>query len=194
MMDCTNSKRGLPRSVREKIRLCIRVVLRRSSLSAESMKPLRRRSLVDDSGAALIEFAVSAAVLFMMLLGIIQVCYALYVYSYVSDAARVATRYAIVRGSNCTGMPDCNATSTQIQSYLRNIPYPGMSANNLTATATWLSVSTTPPTTWTACGTPCKSPGNAVQVQVTYQFPLNIPYWKNATVNISSTSQMVISN
>jgi Flp pilus assembly protein TadG len=155
---------------------------------------LFRRHMRGDAGATIVEFAVASSVLFLMLFGIIQCCLALYTYNYVSDAARVGTRYAAVRGSSCSGMPDCGATGTQIQTYLRGIPYPGISASKLTASAAWLRASTTPPTTWTACGSQCNAPGNAVQVTVTYAFPLNIPFWKNATVNMSSASQTVISN
>ena len=53
----------------------------------------------DDSGASLVEFTVSAAVLFMALFGIIQCSLGLYAYNYVSDAAREGTRYAMVRGA-----------------------------------------------------------------------------------------------
>lgn len=147
-----------------------------------------------DTGATIIEFAMASMLLFMLLFGIIQACLALYSYNYISDAARVATRYASVRGANCTGLTNCGATGSQIQSFLRSIPYPGINSNNLTASATWLSVSTTTPTTWTACAGQCDAPGNAIEVQVTYSFPLNIPFWKNATISMSSTSQTVIYN
>lgn len=155
-----------------------------------------RRERQDESGAAIIEFAVSASVVFMVLFGIIQCCLALYSYNYVSDAARVATRYASVRGASCTGMPDCSITGAQIQTLLRGMTYPGINANNLTASANWYTASASPPTTWTSCGTTtaCKVPTNAVRVQVTYAFPLDIPFWNSGTVNISSASQEVISN
>ena len=156
------------------------------------------KSSLDESGASLVEFTVSAAVLFMALFGIIQCSLGLYAYNYVSDAAREGTRYAIVRGTKCSAPPmtNCQATQADIQTYLRGFQYPGIDVNNLTATANWYSASATTPTTWAACGTgnACKVPGNAVQVQVRYTFPLRIPYWKNSSVSIASISQMVISN
>jgi Flp pilus assembly protein TadG len=154
------------------------------------------KSCLDDSGASLVEFTVSAAVLFMALFGIIQCSLGLYAYNYVSDAAREGTRFAIVRGSNCTALTYCQATEANIQTYLRGFQYPGIDVNNLVVTANWFNASATTPTTWTSCGTGngCKVPGNAVQVQVKYTFPLRIPYWKNASVSIASVSQMVISN
>jgi Flp pilus assembly protein TadG len=149
---------------------------------------------LDDAGATIVEFTVSAAVLLMALFGIIQCSLALYVYNYVSDAAREATRYAMVRGSSCTLLTGCNVTQAEIQTYLRGFQYPGVNVSNLNATATWLSQNASSPTGWTACGSPCEAPGNQVRVQVTYTFPLSIPFWKNSTVDIASTSEMVISN
>ena len=148
----------------------------------------------DNSGSALVEFALSSVVMVMVLFGIIECCFAFYANNYVSDAARTATRYAMVRGSSCTGMTDCGITSAQLQTYLRSIPYPGITPGNVTATTTWLSASTSLPTTWTACASQCNAPGNAVEVQVTYTFPLSVPFWTKKTLNLSSTSQMVISN
>lgn len=156
----------------------------------------RRLSLIgrDNSGSSLVEFALSSVIVVMVLFGIIQCCLALYVNSYISDAARLATRYAVVRGANCSGMPDCGITSAQIQTYLRSIPYPGVNSNNLNASTTWYSASASQPTTWSLCASQCNAPGNAVQVQVTYAFPLNIPFWKKQSITLGSTSQMVISN
>lgn len=161
----------------------------------KGLRPLCGRiGAANDTGATIVEFAVASSALFMLLFGIIQACLALYTYNYVSDAARVGTRYASVRGSSCSGMPDCNATGDQIQTYLRSIPYPGINSSDLNASAAWYSASSTQPTTWTACAGQCNAPGNAVAVQVTYAFPLHIPFWANATVDLSSTSQTVIYN
>jgi Flp pilus assembly protein TadG len=148
----------------------------------------------ENAGSSLVEFGLSAVVLVMVLLGIIECCFALYVNNYVSDAARAATRYAAVRGSSCTGMPDCGITSAQIQTYLRGITYPGVTPGNLTATATWLSLNSGSVATWTACANQCNAPTNSVKVQVNYAFTLGIPFWRTRSLTLSSTSQMVISN
>ena len=119
---------------------------------------------------------------------------ALYTYNYVSDAAREASRYAIVRGSSCSVLTNCNVTAAQVQTYVQSLGYPGMNAANTAATTTWLSPSATTPVTWTACGSPCRAPGNAVQVTVTYSFPLSIPFVPKSTLSLHSTSQMVVAN
>jgi Flp pilus assembly protein TadG len=150
--------------------------------------------LLNDTGSSLVEFSLAASVLFLALFGIIEMCFALYIYNYVSDAARVGTRYAMVRGTGCSAsLTGCGADQAAIVSYLRSLPYPGMDAAKLNATVQWYQLNASGPTGWsTACT--CPNPKNEVQVTVIYQFPLQIPYFPSGTINIQSTSQMVISN
>lgn len=156
----------------------------------------RIRKISTEEGSSLVETAIASAVFFALLFGVIQIAFALYTYDFVSEAAREGARYAIVRGStSCSNTPsltNCNATPAQIQTYVRGLGFPGFTSSNLSVTATWCTASA-PPTTWSSCtsGT-SKAPGNAVNVVVTYALPLSIPFWKNQTVNISSTSQMII--
>ena len=133
-----------------------------------------------EEGATLLEFAVSSAVLFLFLFGIFAFCAALYSYNFVSDAAREASRYAMVRGSSCTGFSDCSITSAQVQSYVRALGYPGINTSNLTASRTF-----------SASGVP----GSTVTVTVTYNFTPLIPFWSQSgkALQMSSSSQMVIS-
>ncbi len=148
----------------------------------------------DSTGSALVEFALSSVVFIMMTFGLIQCCLGLYTYNFVSDAARFATRYAAVRGSSCSGMPDCGITAAQLQAYVLADVFPGINKNNLSSSVTWYSASASPPTTWTACANQCNAPGNAVQVQVTYTFPLSVPFWRSQSLSLTSTSRLVISN
>lgn len=161
------------------------------------MELRRWEFLRDDNATALIEMALVSTLLLAMMFGIIQMSFALYSYDFVSDAAREATRYAVVRGSaSCSNTPNltnCDATSAQIQTYLQNLGYPGLTSSNLTATTTWSQASATQPTTWTVCATECNEPGNQVVVVVNYPFALRIPFVPNSTINITSTSTMVIS-
>lgn len=156
-----------------------------------------RRPFTGDSGTSMVEFAVSVPILFMVLLGFIQLCLALYSNFCINEAARDAARWAAVRGStSCTdapGMSGCNATSAQIQSYAQNIGYPGIIPNEMSVSASWLSNSGTTPATWSTCaGSNCNKPGNAVQVVVSYPFLFQIPFAGESTWQFSSTAQMVI--
>jgi len=179
-----------------------------------------KRGILCEEGTTLVEMALASTILLSALFGVIAISLALYVYNYVSDAAREATRYAIVRGPDscviASTFPNCNLNPTKITSstdptknpllnYVYNMGYPGLDRSKLTATVNYYAASTVQvgsgptgysQTSWstTPCTTAtCNNRGNAVQVTVTYPFPLSIPFWRSTTVNISSTSQMVIS-
>jgi Flp pilus assembly protein TadG len=154
-----------------------------------------RLGVLGEEGATLVEMALCSSTLLCILFGIMGLSAALYVYSFVSDASRDATRWAMVRGSqSCNNTPnlnDCSATSAEIQAYVQSMGYPGLVASNLQVSTNWLSASATQPTTWSSCtaGT-CNRPGNEVQVQVTYT--VNIPLVGVPAFNLTSASAMVI--
>jgi len=155
------------------------------------------------TGSALVEFSLSAALIFGLFFGIIEFGFGLYAYQYVDDAARGLTRFAIVNGSSCTAMPDCGFTDTSatLQAYARaNYTYPGLDLTKVTVTNIWYTPVLNSDGTvksWTSCGSTsgsgCNKPGDLVQVTVSYPYGLNIPFWHKTTLNVSSTSSMVIS-
>jgi hypothetical protein len=159
------------------------------------------RGLLDEAGSSIVEMALTLSVLFMLVFGIIFMSMALYTYNCIGEAAREATRYAVIRGSgSCTVLstfPNCNlnptTSGTPLQDWVRGLGYPF--AASLTVTPTWWSPSSTSAPTWTtACvAATCNAPGNMVKVVVSYDYPLAIPFWKNTTLSMASTSQMVIS-
>jgi Flp pilus assembly protein TadG len=144
--------------------------------------------------------------------GMIQFCFGLYAYNYVGEAAREASRFAMVRGDTCQS--DLNtsafcspysgntgttgADSNDVTKFVQNLGFPGMSKTNVTVTTNWYTVNTTTPHTWstTACSTStvttCKDPGNAVQVTVSYPMAIGIPFLKSTAITVKSTSQMII--
>jgi Flp pilus assembly protein TadG len=141
----------------------------------------------------MVEFAVASVILFTLVFGVIAICLALYSYNIVAEAAREATRYAIVRGSACSAstFSDCNIDQTGLQTYVQSLGFPGINSSSLTVTA-----SATSPATGTTCTptlVPCNKPGNLVTVTVTYPFLLSIPFVPQRTLNMSSTSAMYIS-
>lgn len=156
------------------------------------------RCLRGEEGATIAETGLACTVFFAMLIGTFQMMLALYTFHFVSDAAREASRYAIVRGStSCTNTPNlsnCNATSDQIQTYVRSLNYPGVTSSKLTVATSWLAANSGYPKTWSACTTgTCNTPGNQVKVVATYAFPLSVPFVPKTTFNLTSTSEMVIS-
>lgn len=129
---------------------------------------------------------------------------AFYTYHYISYAARDAARYAIVRGSKCSTdsstMTNCDITQDELLAYLQNLNFPGIDPSKVGVKLSFLSAvytetATSITTSWSACTATsgCDAPGNAVNVKVTYAFPLNLPFFSNQSLTLGSTSQMVIS-
>ncbi len=170
-----------------------------------AMAQIRRRLSRDDAGAALLEWALSLSVFLALLLAAIELSLVYLAHSEVTDGAQQAARWASVRGSqsctNMTGLSNCNATSTDIQSYVQGLGYPGLDPNQLSVTTQWLQASPTTPTTWSTCSGGCSNaPGNIVQVAVSYNVPTFFPFPTNftltkmsQTITVSSTASMVIS-
>ena len=171
------------------------------------------KKLGGEEGATLVETAIAFSLMLAILFGLVVTSFALYTYHYLSAAAREATRYAIVRGSNscsssgsalanCNMGPDTNGQKT-LQAWVSSRGYPGIDGSKITVQALWYSESTytdslgNPVHQWiTLCssGDTCNDPGNMVKVTVQYAFPFSIPFWKATTLNMSSTSSLVISN
>jgi len=138
----------------------------------------------------MVEMALSMVILLTIIFGVLFGCLALYSFHFVSDAAREGSRYAIVHGATCTvSGASCTASTTQIQTYVRNLGFPGIDPSNMTVTTTYA-----PYPAGVACKTlGCNGPGDLATVTATYTFHLNIPFLPAQTLNMTSTSAMVIS-
>lgn len=137
----------------------------------------------------MVEFAICAVLLFTVLFGIMDFSRALYAYHFLSNSAREATRYAIVRGSACSApMTGCEPAQSDILTYVQQTlaaPSAGLiNPNAINATVTR-----------TACAscTTKYDPGSTVQVQLTYTFQFILPFLPKSGITMQSTSQMVIS-
>lgn len=158
-------------------------------MKARSALLIHFRRLAREDGSNLVETALSIGLLLTFLFGIIEISLAGYTYHFISEAARAATRYAMVRGSACNSWGSaCPASSTDIQNYVKGLNYPGISSSKMTVNVSF------------ACypvGVKCSATnaaGSTVQVQVQYKFPLAVPFVRSNTINMTSTSQMVIAN
>lgn len=159
---------------------------------------MKRIRLGDDEGSTLVETAVSCTLLIALVIGCMQTCMALYTYHYTAQAARMATRYAMVRGStSCSSTPNlsnCNATTSEITNYVQGLGFPGITASNVSVTTTWCASNGTTPATWASCtATTSNAPGNLIKVVVSYPHTFAIPFTSSLAVNVSSTSQAVVS-
>lgn len=134
----------------------------------------RRRS----AGASMVEFAVSVVLFLASLMGIMECSLGLYTYHFVADAAREASRYAMVRGATCSGWAAaCPASASDIQTYVQGLAPEGVNPASLTVTTTWA---------------PNNSPGSAVSVTVEYDFSIDFPLLPANAMLMKSQSQMVI--
>lgn len=158
---------------------------------------MKSHRLAEDDGSALVETSIACTVLLAVVIGTMQMCMALYTYHYTAQVARMATRFAMVRGSSsCASTPNlakCNASTTDIKSYVRGLGFPTIDPNNLAVTTAWCASNGTTPATWASCSSSTSNdPGNLVKVVVTYPYSLSIPFLSNISINVSSTSKAVI--
>lgn len=176
------------------------MIMLRRSLGCLPLRLVRR-----DDGASLVEMAISLGIFLVFVLGTMEFSLYFLADNEVTDAARAAVRWAAVRGANsCANVPSlsgCNASSSEIQTYVQNIGYPMLVPGNIQVTTAWCQASTSVPVIWSACSASTSNePGNQVQVTVSYGVPIFIPLMSNAvafftqstTINASSTSSMVV--
>ena len=176
----------------------------KNTRAAHIAKLLRLAAVEGEEGSSLVEMAVACLALIPIMFGIIQLSIGLYCYHFAADAARAATRWAIVRGSTCNtvfGSGYCSPTSAlsngadgaDVAQYVRTLGYPY--STSVTTTTRWCINSATVPATWTTCtGTQASHnvPGNQVQVTVTYAYPLVVPFIGKRSINLGSSSSMTI--
>jgi Flp pilus assembly protein TadG len=149
----------------------------------------------DNRGSELVEFALSAAMLLTLMLGILDCCRALYAYHFVSWAAQQGTRYAAVRGADwgsacaTTATFNCNAKGTDVVNYVQSLVNPGISVSALTVTPTW------PGTTVSGSSSACaakNTQGCMVKVQVSYTFNYILPFMPRSAMTFNATSERPI--
>jgi Flp pilus assembly protein TadG len=126
-----------------------------------------------ERGSVLVEAAISIVLLVTLMTGAVEACQLLYDDLWISNLARAATRYAMVRGSASGRAVAASDITTYVQAHAG-----GLKTANLTATTTWA---------------PNNSPGSTVTIKLQYTFHGYVPFVPVTTVALQSTSQMVIS-
>lgn len=172
-----------------------------------------RRSPHRESGAILVESALTTLLLVAMLIGAMQISLALYSYHFVAHAAHEATRYAIVRGSDwtnssgvanaCDGTGNtgsgynsvmCEASVADVQNFVANMNFPGINITPGDVCVEYFS--SIPSSASSSCtnstGTLADGLGDVVQVTITYPYSFGIPGLGAYNYTLASTSQMVI--
>jgi Flp pilus assembly protein TadG len=163
----------------------------KASVPCQLQRAGRHSARHSERGTTLLEFALVAIVLFMLIFGIIDFSRALFAYHFVANAAREGTRYASVRGADCDPafMNDCGAAL--IQHYLRTEATGiGMDPSQLSVPAPLYAGSNTCPAV--GINSLMNTPGCIVVVTVTYKFSFLFPLLPVSPVNMSSTASTVI--
>jgi Flp pilus assembly protein TadG len=155
----------------------------------------------------MVETALSMLVMLILVFGVIEACWAVYSFHYLGNAAHEAARYAIVRGASwgvsCDGSGTagsgygssmCTASTTDVANYVVNRNFPGISITASDVCVEYFS--SVPASATQSCtastGSLSNSPGDMVQVTITYPFAIQLPGLSNHTWNLMSTSQMAI--
>jgi Flp pilus assembly protein TadG len=125
-------------------------------------------------GSSLLEFGVASALLLTVMFGIVDFGRGLYAYDAISEAARIGTRYAIVRGSSSSAP----VSASTVAWYVQNNCCAGLNPTSINVTTTW---------------SPNNTPGSTVKVQVQYSLTFMFPYLPTSSISMSASSQMVIS-
>ena len=144
-----------------------------------------------EAGSALVEFALATIVMLVVLFGIIDMGRAAFAYDWVSNTARMATRYMMVRGTDCSILlSGCNVGPPQggyeadVRAYV-NSQAIGIDTSKVTVTARC------EPCTDPSCPLPC-SHNNQVIVHVKYAFTFVSPLVP-LTWDMNSEAAMTVS-
>jgi Flp pilus assembly protein TadG len=155
------------------------------------------RRLHSDVGSNIVEFSLCCSIWFICALGVIYASVLVYADHFVTNAAKEAARYAIVRGSSWNGAScstttsaNCTATADNVRTYIQSVLPPGLATNYLQVSATWPGKTPSGATCDTLNGS--NSPNCAVSVQVTYSFAFPMPFIPQKAVPLSATSEMSI--
>lgn len=135
-----------------------------------------------ERGQALVELAVASVVVLFLIFGTLDFGRALYTYDFIGQAARSATRLAIVSAGPCAGSGVTTACESAVQSAIY-ANTPGIDASKLQPPVfTWEGADATCPGT--------AQPGCTVTVEIDYPFTFMLPI---PAQTLRATSQMVIS-
>ncbi|MBS1802620.1 MAG: pilus assembly protein [Acidobacteria bacterium] len=165
-----------------------------------------RRGTQEESGSALVEFAISSIIILGTFISVFQVSMACYHYNTVAEVTRDTARWAAVRGSQCSTntptMDNCNASKATIQNYAKSVgalnwsqcttANPCITVSYKTASTVTDSTTYKTTTTWSDCATNCNAPGSMITVAMSYPYTLNLPFFKNYSINLGSTSTMIV--
>lgn len=129
------------------------------------------------AGQAMAEFAVTVSAFLLLLFGIMEMGLAVNAYNDVCTAAREAARYAVVHSPTSANNPSTTPPYSDIQQQAVNYA-PFLSTSDVTVSF------------------PADARISTQQdalVQITHAYPLSIPFMSSVTLQLSSSSRMLVS-
>lgn len=169
--------------------------------------------LARQRGTSLVEFAIVVILFLTLLFGIIGFGHALYVYHFVNNSAKEATRWAAVNGSTCGADSSCNGTppmnagpasAADVDTFVQNHIPPGIDSTKVATTACGVVAAKCADSTPTVCATTPNAPSCTVKVTVAYPFRFSVPLLPATSTTtapctqpgicLSSASEMVIAH
>jgi Flp pilus assembly protein TadG len=134
-----------------------------------------------ESGGSQIEFVLSLTALMTFVFAVMEICMVFYTYGMISECAREATRYAIVRGSTCltSSSTSCTASATTISNYAKGLGFPNIGGGTLNVTTTFIPAGN-------------QAPGSQVKVDIKYTVSIKVPFIPKNALQLDSSSEMYI--
>ena len=141
---------------------------------------VRRALGTREEGQALVEAAIAIPIVTAFMFTMIELCLVFYSNCLTSELAREGSRYAIVHGATCLTATNasCTSNASAVNSYVSHLGWPNLGGGTIIPATTFPDGN--------------QNPGNRVQVQVTYVFPVNLPFVPPNTLSLKSQSVMYI--
>ena len=131
-------------------------------------------------GATVLEMAIAAPVVLLLLIGMFEMGISVYAYNTLAEAVRAGARYAAVHGAKAATPCGPTANNTNVENVVRGYA-PGIVATDLTVTSTWPDGN--------------NSTGSHVTVAATYTYRFAATKLLGMqTLKLSSTSTTVINH
>jgi Flp pilus assembly protein TadG len=165
------------------------------SLSRRRASVLLKRVLLESDGSELVEFALSASVLFLVIFGIMDGSRLVYAHHFVAEAAAAGVRYSTTHGNSWTAAcpdastPDCVASSANVVDYVKKTATVGVSTANITVVPNWTG--TTPDGTSCSDAAP-NDPGCMITINVSYAFSFTLPFIPHSSMTLKSSASGIV--
>jgi Flp pilus assembly protein TadG len=137
-----------------------------------------------ECGSTLIEFAISAVILMMVILGVVEISRIVLISNALANAARAGARYAIVHGSFATPSLGPANDPAQVVAVIKNFAGAAPINNGLLSAASG--------TVKVRYLDNINTPGSRVEVTVIYPYDPFMTYFHFGTIRLGSVSRGVI--